>query len=146
MRGCPINTGEAESGKNGTVVPKGIRQVFCIAHAVLQSQQAGMIANQWPDQIGQSGIGSCFARDDNPVTNTDGFGAGVGMQSVYWFASTFFAMMDQPESILLNGIVRTTKMKMYFLPGQGKQASVISTDCTGTNQSNFANHRAFHMN
>ena len=67
MRGCPVNTGEAESGKNGTVIPKEIRQVFSIAHAVLQSEEAGMITNQWTNQIGQSGISGCFGREDDPV-------------------------------------------------------------------------------
>jgi hypothetical protein len=52
--------------------------------------------------------------------------------------------MDQPEPIFLNGIVGTAKMKMYILPGQGKQASVVPADCTGANQSNFANRLAFH--
>src|SRR6056300_954471 len=102
MRRCPIDTGEAESGKNGTVMPKGIAQVFRITHPILQSEEAGMSPNQWPDQIGQSGISGCFARDDDPVANPDRFGAGMGMQSIHWFASTTLAVMDQPQPIFLD--------------------------------------------
>ena len=35
-------------------------------------------------------------------------------------------------------------MKMNILPGQGKQASIIPSNCTGADQSNFANRLAFH--